>query len=359
MSVRVWAIVVAVIVLSSAAGLAVWELKGSGSDRAGRCDQTGEFPLGCHYLEARVTSPDAPTGSPYGLIRGWYQAPDKTRWEISCAGHEACDDFPARVLLVVGADFWFYEPETNTYSQGRESYLAMQRPFPLLSNYQPGPVSPGVFDERLQDGLVKKKEELLGIEVINYEDALWIDEEHQFLLKQVGADAGGSRFVVEVTKVDYNPRLEASIFEFKPPSGATNRDLMREPTPRPFPTPGPDATVTVFSSSDFPRPAYLPPGFSQRGSSSGSDSRTGLRYQELRFSNLNSSETISVRQERWSGPPPALPAGIPVTVGAVDGVRWTSGGETALTFTRGDTVVTVRSATVPFEELLRVAGSLP
>jgi outer membrane lipoprotein-sorting protein len=317
----------------------------------------GAFPLTSYYFESKVTSPTAQASDPYGVIRGWYQAPNKTRWEISCAGHPLCEGRSPRILLVTEEGFWFYEPETNSYSHEPLAEAELSgSPFPLLSNFQPGPLAPGLFDHRHAEGVPMKSETMLGVRVTNYADVLWVDEAHAFAFKQVGADAGGSRFVVQLTEVEYNPRLNPSVFEFQPPSGAKAAVSTPAPERAPFPTPGPNATRVSFD--DFPRPAYLPPGgYSGGGSSFGSDSRSGLTYTESTYVAFGGGGRLTIRQERYTTPMP-LPAGTPVAVGSTTGVRSDRGGETVVSFLRGDTIITIRSASLPLEELIRVGESM-
>jgi hypothetical protein len=256
---------------------------------------------------------------------------------------------------VVDAEYFFYEPTDNTYQRGREDNgLLTGRPYPLLSNFQPGPLVGGYIEE-LASGLPKKTAFLLGKRVTNFGDVFWIDEKHQFMLRQVGADAGRTRFLVEVTKVDYNPRLNPSVFDFTPPAGATAKAI---PTPGTLaiPPPGPNATRTA--GLDFWDPSYVPPSYRDSGSSSVIGSN--LSYSEVRYRHVSGTGEFTIRQEQRSGSATRTPA--EATAVAIAGRIVTpspGGNERVVTFTLRDRVITVSSATLPLEELQRVAESIP
>ena len=64
------------------------------------------------------------------------------------------------------------------------------------------------------------------------------------------------------------------------------------------------------------------------------------------------------QQMRAGGLPQSLRTGTPVSVQGSEGFRSRNGDEEQLVWSQGDVVITLRSPSLPFEELLRVAESM-
>ena len=317
----------------------------------------GAFPVQSYRFEATVTKPKEPDAQTYGVIRGWYQAPNKTRWEIGCAGHPMCKDY-VRILIVTEDSLWFYEPETNVYAHETISVADLTGwPFPLLSNFQPGPLTQPLAAKIGKEIVSTGRERLLDVDVGVYGEPgfrLWIDEAHAFTLKQTGSTTAA--FEVLVTKVDYNLLLDAELFRFQPPPGARENTGAQ----------GPGSSVgssTTFGTSDlnippgFLVPSYIPTGYVLRNAGS-TESAGRISQIQRTFGPRGSSAEVEMRQQFRVGGPLAPLMGTPVTVGGSSGVRSTTGDTNMISWTKGDVTVTLSSSDLPFEELVRIAESM-
>ena len=296
--------------------------------------------LASYYFEARVRYLDAAEDEPHVVIRGWYQNPGRTRWEFTCGGHPSCDEH-VRVLLIVGDEFLAYEPSGNTYVRsGNDLPDNFEGPFPVLglTNFQPGPLLPEVADYIRDEFPFVGREELLGITVANYGNAWWIDEKHSFALKQASADASGSTFVVEVTKVEYNLELDLHVFEFEPPQGS--REV-------------PASSGGTFSTAEAP-PGFLFPTFLPEGY----EGSTGFQALGNSLYELTYDSDLTITQEFRAGGPIAAPEGTPVSVRGTQGFQSRDGSGKVLSWVEGELKITISSSRLPFEEIHRVAEGM-
>jgi hypothetical protein len=101
----------------------------------------GSLPYTSYYFEASLRSrlPEYKDG-PVGLVRGWYEAPSRTRWEIGTTDPANADW--VRVLIITETGSTFYEPTDNTYVEEDHAPGAQVPavPYPLLSNIAIGPL---------------------------------------------------------------------------------------------------------------------------------------------------------------------------------------------------------------------------
>ena len=297
-----------------------------------------KFPLSSYYFEARIYSPEAPQNTPQTVIKGWYQAPNRTRWEMGCEGHTLCEA-NTRILIVQSGEMLLYEPGTNTYFRVDTTPVS-EDPEPFLSNFQPGPLVRGLRIEIGQNAKLIGRAEMLGRDtgIYEFEDfgRFWIDEKHAFVLRQEGKVR--NPFVVEVTKADYNSKFSDEVFVFKPPTDAREVE--------------PPSSTRSFSSGSIPRPflspSYLPAGYRQTGSLAEGD-----RLFEAEFN----SGALRIEQDFRAGGP--LIGATGTSVGAPGGPRFESRNGTSyvLAWIEGDLKITI-SSILPFEELHRIADSM-
>jgi len=184
-----------------------------------------EGPLSSYFFEALVTLDDRPD-SPL-TIRGWFQKPGKTRWEISTPTSE----YP-RTFLIVADEAWSYDPKSNHYSYRRGLFEPGiepgmdSQPGAELTNYDVGFV-PG-YARTVLSGLWPKSEELILGRTVTAHRAdssqVWFDAELGFVMrlhdKTMLADGTWLPFDAEIVRLAYNVPLDSSVFEFTPPPGA-------------------------------------------------------------------------------------------------------------------------------------------
>lgn len=308
-------------------------------------------PLESYFFEAKVTFPSR-SDLPYVIIRNWFVSPGKTRWEISSS---VLTD-PPRVLGAASGDVAYYEPGTNTHFTSKRAYDASvaSEPFPLMSNYQVGytaqvlKIPPTTRPNRT--------EELLGrtLEVHGNEtpasDGIWIDRALGFVVKLVQDEGLNTSFVAEITRLAYNVPIEDHTFDFVPPAGS------REVAPSNSGSSGSSTTGTA--PAGFFKPAYLPDGYRQRGSGSGSSGGVTSEY-TISIKSDKTGDELEIRELfRAGGPLPQQLQGdmlpLPGGTGHVSKV----GDRTTLVVLRGDVTIYLTSTSLSVEELGRVAESM-
>jgi hypothetical protein len=182
----------------------------------------------------------------------------------------------------------------------------------------------------------------------------WIDPKFRFVLRQV-SESEGMSLRAEGTQLEYNIALPKELFRFVPPAGS----LETSPGSGRFAgSLGPTGGREVRPPPGFLAPAYLPDGFLNMGESvQATDGR--VTAHEVHLGRRGGGAELVIRQQfRAGGLPDHLATGQPISVGGRPGYRSSVSGEETLVFAAGNVVVTVSSAGLPFEELLRVAESL-
>lgn len=162
-----------------------------------------------------------------------------------------------------------------------------------------------------------------------------------------------------VTELDYNSDVSDALFRFVPPAGAQETDPTAGPTAGRS-TLGPVGGSEVKPPAGFLAPSYLPDGLLNSGevSTQAADGRVTAHEVRLARTRGGPPELVIQQQFRAGGLPSSLAVGLPVSVGGNPGFRSTVGGEETLVWARGDIIVTLRSAQLPFEELLRIAEGM-
>jgi hypothetical protein len=264
--------------------------------------------------------------------------------------------YPPRILVASGGTVSYYEPATNTHVTSKDAYdetLAGQ-PFPLMSNYQVGyaaevgRIAPSTRPTR--------SEELLGRTLAVYgnespgTDGLWVDHALSFIVKLERAKDLNAAFVAEITRLAYNVPIEDRVFSFVPPAGSREVD--------------PEARSSGGASSSGPapdgflKPTYLPAGYRQRGSGSGTSGGVTSEY-TLSIESDTTGDKLEIRELfRAGGPLPQQVQGEKVAMKQGVGYVSIEGGYTVLIFTRGDITSYLRSSQLGVDELIRIAESM-
>ncbi len=303
----------------------------------------------------------------------WFRAPNRWRYEIDPENGRA-----SRVTVADGETIWSYDPQQNTVriSQGRLESSAWE-------NYQgnPGAILQDVsncYQPRLagDDTVAGRAAYVIDMGATSCPSAsmpemngpltLWLDKETYFVLKSTLRDTGNTHTVQtsEVTNIAYDMDIQDSIFTFTLPTGATIAD------DRPAPT----TTAEQFEQrieelakqADFPLfvPGVVPDGLvpgqprldpaqglaliyaHAGGTSSGSREESGLIISQQKA-------TYSL-VTRWTD------QADPVTLES--GRAWVRNGVAGTTSSvlvlRDGTLISIASANVPPDELLKVAASL-
>jgi outer membrane lipoprotein-sorting protein len=310
-------------------------------------------PLSAYYFEASVRTVLQSRSSDHLVIKGWWDAPDRTRWEL----HSSNDDSYRRVLLVDGDEQWFYEPGTNTYTHGKEPPPGNGLPYPLPSNYQLGllQLATGVRPARTDT--------YLGRTVDIYESSspqvklqLWIDQEYGVALRQVveSSDPQLTSFTAEVDKIVFNPTFDARAFAFTPPDGSVDGGTSGAAQARGTITPsrGPLNVPAGLLS-----PSYVPDGYKLESSSQSATAGV-TSYIERKLVNEKGDVLTVKEQYRPGGLPDYLQGGTVITVGDGKGYVTRGGGEIILVVYKKDVIVSVSASALAINELRSMVESM-
>ena len=317
----------------------------SGGDESVR--EVDGLPYRSYAFEARMTSPDA-TGTT--IIRGWYEAPSRTRWDIGPEGPEY--DGRVRVLILTEKGSVIYEPSNNTYGEDAHASGAKLPPvpYPLVSNAAIGPMVSYLDPAK---ALPLGKETLLGVQgdVYKQDGVRWVvDPKREFVMKQEFDAAGPmSNVKIEITWVEFDRGLPASTWAFTPPADAKRLQ------PGASAPPGPAQTRTPVVNP-FLSPDYVPNGYGNPRTEQSASGRGDL-LAERRTWELG-AQSFEIRQVVQAGRPPITPLGTPVSQDDFNAVWVTQGDVLVLAWNAGELVISVSSSNLPLEELVRIAESL-
>ena len=312
---------------------------------SGKSDRDG-LPYRSYAFEARMTSPDA-MGTM--IIRGWYEAPSRTRWDI---GPEALRGW-MRVLITTEKGSVAYEPGTNTYYE--EAHALGTKlppiPFPLVSNAAIGPMVSYLDPAK---ALPAGTESVLGVQgdVYKQDGVTWVlDPRREFVMRQeFDSDHPMSNVKIEVTKLEYDVDLPGSTWVFTPPADAKKQRTVA-------PTPGaPDLFRLTPLPNPFLSPMYVPRGYGNPRTQQSADGRGDLQT-ESRTWDLG-DQSFEIRQALLSGRPSATPIGTPVNAGGLNAGWVMNGDKIVIVWNTDSLVISVSSSDLPMEELLRIAESM-
>lgn len=354
----------------------------------------GGSELESYYFEARIDVDETEPNDVLNTLQGWYEAPDRWRWEISTT-----DPARAHETVVYAADgtkVWFYEGRTNTVEvHDTETYYAGMPPEmrglpnPVGMSVLIGPVPQ--LDAVLTAMGEEQKE--LGWETVAGVDArvlematddwsltLWIHPEMPFILKSQTRSsrepttdglgphvatvepAGMSEVRAEVTQLVLNQAIEAERFSFQMPPGA--REVEGSTPQGAVHSRG--STSTGSQQLDVPdgflRPAYLPNEYIVTGSGSGQSNVGTFRTENrLHLGGGREADTpYLVIQQNWraGGLAESQRIGQPIDIAGSQGYYEASGDETRLTWARDEIIVVLRADALPLDELIRIAESM-
>lgn len=328
--------------------------------------------------------------------RRWFQAPNRWRSEFqqttfSAAGNVI--DTYRNLFISDGTDLWQYEPANNTVivnaldpaMNGKEALSLFGQDVANLNTlfeqartcFDPQVIGTAMIAGRatyIIDLGPTKCPSASGPEM-NGRLVVWIDKETFFVLKQEQHSIAGDKIILtrEVTQIQYNGSIDATVFTFTPPAGATIADNR----PKPAPSTGQfqQQLAQLAKQVEFPifAPTYLPSGLAPRQpkfdplmdnsvelsyfptSEPDKDSlaslQKGLTIRELRATNsLVARWTEGADSTTLDGKQGWLRRG----VRNADG----TGSDSAVLVLRDGVLISISSFAIAPEELVKVASSL-
>jgi outer membrane lipoprotein-sorting protein len=337
------------------AGLVWWQL--GGSRQTPPPDPFG-LPYQSYYFEALVFLTPG-SNQPSGYVRGWFEAPARTRWDIVSTDSQRRDS--DGVYLVTEDESLLYNPQAGTVTIGPGSGGA-GRPVALDSNLAIGPLVSYFTTDKLtpvgQDVILGREVDIFELSPASQGQrtrdgttaVFWVDAERRFVMRQLlEPGAGSDAFDVEITTLEFDVRLPPSVFAFVPPDGTRVIDNTGAGRGDPL-----GNIPDLGLAPPFLTPAYLPAGFFVGATNT---AEQGGVVQAIEKQLRGPGGSLTILQEYHRGGP-ALPlTGTPVAIDGARGYRSSSGNSNTLSFTRGEVTVTLRSF-LPFEELLRIARSM-
>jgi len=320
------------------------------------------------------------------LFRWWYasQLP-RWRWEIETRDSDIDDG--TRVFVSDGISMWSYDDRSMTYQEA----AAPQLPEGMaMSPSFSAPVGPANADDL--DAFVELWSErgdsevrlggtdtVLGrsVQIVEIRPA-WrsssasatgsgqnvetsggviraaVDTERMFVMRwEVDGEGGGQSFSAEVVALADEQAIEASVFEFVPPDGATKVE---------------DAAGSCSSSSgtmggstvSFP-PGFLEPdSIPDRFNSAGAGSKGGAGCAidvAWAVHEDGAGGYLLIKQRARRALPESVVAWEPVALEDKRGYREPAGGVERLAWQQGDVAILLESDTLRLEELVQVANS--
>jgi outer membrane lipoprotein-sorting protein len=300
-------------------------------------------------------------------IEAWYEPSEGARWEMSYTDPGRATE--TGLILLNEDGMLSYDGMTNTYVTYPVPETVAEYPASLPSSFGVGPLPvPDIdtyFNARLDSTwTVRGEEEVLGIraQVIDVSGSdgqrttYWIEPKNVFVLRQETTDSMGLTTSVRITELEFNPKLESSLFTFDPPANALEDE---------FKDSGGNWSSGNLGGPEFPRqegflvPSYLPAGYVTKGSGANSSMSRTRSYWITLGPSRDAPETLRVEQQFRAGGLAAPPLNsTTVDVAGRPGYRTTTGSEEVLVVGFGDVIVTLKSTTLPFEELHRIAASM-
>lgn len=324
----------------------------------------------------------------------WFQAPGRWRVEIQTTvtgsnGQELPDRGSASVSVTDGTTVWYFDQKQNTLTinplpgnLNGQTNLTAFGPQPDSLNTLLAQAS-SCYNPKLQGTATVAGRSVYIVDLgvmkcgaatpeTNGPSTIWVDQETFLVLKYVQYSASGSEPLdtTEVTSLRINPTLDAGLFTFAPPPGATVQDF--RPKPAPTGDQFQQQLASLAKQSAFPLfvPDYVPAGLAPR---------------QPRNSSTGGIELDYVPPEQVDKPSAAILSGLlineqPATYDLI--VKWTEGAkpiqiskgqawlrtdapnpigggmDQAAYVLQDGTLVSIASFKIESAELVKVAGSL-
>ena len=206
---------------------------GRGEREPGVVDRGPPGPPSSYYFEARIRAEGAdPARPPVDLVRSWFEAPNRWRWEYAYASNPDQSD---SLQISDGQSVTTYSARTNTY-QVRPAAAAQPpgRGLPMAL-FILGPLPADSLEAFLaqeeysghrragQDKILDRTVEVVEVDSGESKLTLWIDMKRLFVLRYLLGPGPSGRGAIEAEIVDlrYNQDIPAGVFSFEPPEGAT------------------------------------------------------------------------------------------------------------------------------------------
>jgi outer membrane lipoprotein-sorting protein len=340
-------------------------------------DETTTASLTSYYLRATIEV-DGDDDDVLDTVQGWYQAPDRWRWDF---GDEQDPD-AGSVLMSDGESVVNYSRETNTYTRQSRAEHNEQLPPELREGPPSLPASIVIgwlpygdielFSEGLQaqdtevsDGgrIAGRETEVVTLTLEGATVTLWVDREMPFALKYEARASSGPLSLIkgEIVEIDLNGALREDVFRFEPAAQA--REIQAgtgvsggSGSIGGSSAAGPESNI-VSAPEGFLTPEYVPPAYEVAATGethlgTGLQSRFRVRWEEP------AGYLDMVQQYRAGGLSETQKQGSLVNIGGVAGYDQSTGELARLVFAIDDIVVTLEADALDLDELLRVAEGL-
>jgi hypothetical protein len=268
------------------------------------------------------------------------------------------------LIVADGSAYWAYSSAENGYTRSDlpkvSDAMAAQATGPFL-----GPTRQRTIDEFLaavrgsgsppKQATVVGKDEVLGwptviIEIKAPQDfaKLWVDPEHMFVLR---GESGP--FHTEVTTIRYNEPIPRDLVRFEPPAGARLVESLGTS----------DGRATSFNvlPQGFSTPAYIPAGYSARGTTLQPGPSTGQPAGiEMTFTrDVGAPGNIWLKEQLQAGGlPDSARTGQRIAVNGREAYRSDPYGITSITWADSDLMIVLSTNALTFDEMLRMAESV-
>jgi hypothetical protein len=328
---------------------------------------SGDEPPSFHFIATLDVEQAGERGDPpVDEIEAWYEPGKGARWQLRY-------DDSARAWM--GSDIFLsrggqtiYDGKTNTYIQHPapetiEAYPASIPAFSIQLGPLPAPDLESFFDRRQAAWQIVGEEELLGrrVKVVRLagrgggESTYWIEPEHMFALRFESRGAG-QVITARIDQLEFGIDIDDKVLSFVPP--ARSREL--QPSNESMHgSSGPIGLSTFTVPEGFLAPTYIPEGYVTKGAGSTQGNGVTTAHRVSLGAGREGSPTLFIEQQfRAGGLPGPVPQAAIVRVNGSEAYRATRGDEETLVWAVDDVIVTVRTTSLPFAELLRIAESM-